>query len=102
MQSLLTPLTITGLNCSFLSSFYALEKKAKYPILLYMLKITLEKEKKDLYFASVNGIEWAYAQGDTPETCLDNLESVLWEVLSLKMGYMKTLQTDAKKLELTF
>jgi len=53
-----------------------------------MLKITLERKKKDLYFASVNGIEWAYAQGETPEVCLDNLESVLREVLSLKMGYM--------------
>jgi predicted RNase H-like HicB family nuclease len=67
-----------------------------------MLKITLQKEKPNQYFASVQGIEWVYAQGETSRICLENLESVLREVLSLRIEGMNSIDSDAKKLEMTF
>lgn len=67
-----------------------------------MLKVTLQKEKPNLYFASVQGIEWVYAQGETAQICLQNLESVLKEVISLKIEYMQGVDVETKKLEMTF
>ena len=67
-----------------------------------MLKVILQQENPNLYFASIQGIEWVYAQGSTRAECLEYLESVLREVLTLKIGYLRNCHPDTKKLEMTF